>query len=562
MLINSINDIKYQNEINFSQYKTKYKILAIFYPDNDINNKSIYKNEFQSLPNKKEEFNIWGSLIKKQVELAKNHGVFGFGIVYNLIKEHKFNEEIINFFLCNLDNFPFFIIFNNKDYKPDNKNFLNQNQISNENYFFFFIKKIQKFFILENYIKIEGKPVLGIFNSSLSSQIFNYIGIDETEKPKNYSTCILSIPSESKTLELLKQTDSIFHIKSKSFRIKNSIRLKYFYNLYNDKYIESNNIKYFFTLSGSHPEKFYMILKKMLNLTNPEKDIFIINSWNDYPNNLFMSPKKEFGFLYLNFLSKAIFNLENNAENNIEYLKNKTKVAVQAHLFYLDLLEDIINKTNNIPVKFDLYISIIYPEKYDYIKNYIKKFSEANNFEILIVKNKGRDVLPFLTQIKSKYRFYKYLCHIHTKKTKYSAKTGLLWRNYLYNNLLGDIKIISDILFDFENNKKLGFIFPETYIRIFRFSLLLSNKTKSWMEFLTTKLFPNCKLDGFLEFPAGNMFWSKTAAIYQIFTHDLDEYFPNERAQKSFTIMHGIERIWLYLIKFNHFKYKIIFKSF
>ena len=165
-------------------------------------------------------------------------------------------KKLLIFFLCNLDNFPFFIIFNNKDYKPNNINFLNQNQISNQNDFFF-IKKIQKFFILENYIKIEEKPILGIFNSSLSSQIFNYIGIDETGKPKNYSTCILSIPSESKTLELLKQTDSIFHIKSKAFRIKNSIRLKYFYNLYNDKYIESNNIKYFFTLSGSHPEKFY-----------------------------------------------------------------------------------------------------------------------------------------------------------------------------------------------------------------------------------------------------------------------------------------------------------------
>ena len=102
----------------------------------------------------------------------------------------------------------------------------------------------------------------------------------------------------------------------------------------------------------------------MLNLTNPEKDIFIINSWNDYPNNLFISPKKEFGFLYLNFLSKAIFNLENNAKNNIsKYLKNKTKVAVKVHLFYLDLLEDIINKTNNIPVKFDLYIYQLFIRK-------------------------------------------------------------------------------------------------------------------------------------------------------------------------------------------------------
>ena len=426
--------------------------------------------------------------------------------------------------------------------------------------FFFFIEKIRKYIILENYIKIDEKPIFGIFHSSFSTQFFNYIGNNESGKTEKYR--ILSIPYGNQTLKFLRQKNSIFYLKSKALKIENSIKLKYFYNLYNDKYVESKNIKNFFTISGSHPEKFFLVLKKYLKLTNPEKDIFIINAWNDYKNNLFLSPQKEYGFLYLNSLSKAIFELENNDKNHIKYLKNKPKVAIQVHLFYIDLIKDIINKTNNIPVKFDLYISIIYQKKYDYIKNYIKKFSKANQFEILIVQNKGRDVLPFLSQIKTKYRFYKYICHIHTKKTKYPKTIGLLWRNYLYNNLLGNIKIVSEILFDFEKNKKLGFIFPETYIGVLKFSLIVTNLTKRWMEFLSSKLFPNCKLGGFFDFPAGNMFWAKTAAIYQIFTKDLSEYYPNESAKKSFTIMHAIERIWLYLVKFNYFKYKIIFKSF
>ena len=362
-------------------------------------------------------------------------------------------------------------------------------------------------------------------------------------------------------MEFLKKKNSFFNFPSSIIANKNNIKLKYFYNLY-DEYINTKSIKNFFIINGSHPEKFFLILKKYLNLTNPDKDIFIINAWNDYKNNLFLSPQKGFGFLYLNFLSKAIFNLEDDAEYNLKHLENISKIAVQVHLFYLDLIKDIINKTNNIPVKFDLYITIIYPEKYNQIKNYIKQFSKANFFEILIVKNKGRDILPFLIQIKTRYKFYKYLCHIHTKKSKHSPKTGKLWRNYLYNNLLGNIKIISSILFDFEKNKKLGFIFPETYYRIIKFFFLHSNKTKKWMEFLAYKLFPNCKLDGFLNFPAGNMFWSKTAAIYQIFSNDLNEYFPKESDQVENTIMHGIERIWLYLVKFNHFEYKIIFKSF
>jgi len=481
--IDNLNsEVKYEDDFDFSQYKTKYKFLAIFYPQNYINKNENEKNlEFLISPEETGEINNCRKLIKKQVELAKNHGIFGFGIVYNLIKENKFNERIINLFLKdNMNNFPFFIIFNNS-YELLNGN----------NFFYFTVEKIKKYIFSENYIIIIN-------------------------------------------------------------------------NLYDeyDKYIKTKRIKNFFTVNGSHPEKFYLILKKYLNLTKSDKDIFIINAWNDYQNNLILSPQKEFGFLYLNSLSKAIFNLEGCAEMNLKQLENISKIAIQIHLFYLNLMEDIINKTNNIPVKFDLYITIIHPQNYKQLESYIKQFSKANYFEILIVKNKGRDVLPFLTQIKTKYRSYKYLCHIHTKNSKHSPELGNLWRNYLYNNLLGNIKIISEILFDFEKNKKLGFIFPEAYYKIVKFCFLLPNKTKKWMEFLAYKLFPNCKLDSFFDFPAGNMFWSKTAAIYQIFTYDLKGYFPKERKQLEKTIMHGIERIWLYLVKFNHFEYKIIFKSF
>ena len=135
---NLINEIAYQDNFNFSMYETKYKILAIFFPDNYNNNKKVYKKEFQLLPNKEKEIKIFRTLIKKQVELAKNHGIFGFGIVYNMVKEQKFNEEIINYFLDNMDNFPFFIIFDNKDYKQNISSFLLRNKIFNENIFFFY----------------------------------------------------------------------------------------------------------------------------------------------------------------------------------------------------------------------------------------------------------------------------------------------------------------------------------------------------------------------------------------------------------------------------------------
>ena len=82
-------------------------------------------------------------------------------------------------------------------------------------------------------------------------------------------------------------------------------------------------------------------------------------------------------------------------------------------------------------MKFDLYISIISQNLYDFLNHYIKSYSKADYYEIIVSENKGRDVLPFLIQIRTKIKNYKYLCHIHSKKSQTSPEIGFLWRNYL-----------------------------------------------------------------------------------------------------------------------------------
>lgn len=73
----------------------------------------------------------------------------------------------------------------------------------------------------------------------------------------------------------------------------------------------------------------------------------------------------------MNYFSKAIFDLKDNIIYDLSSLENKCKIAVQVHLFYEDLIEDIINKTNNIPVLFDLYISITNSSLINNIENYV-----------------------------------------------------------------------------------------------------------------------------------------------------------------------------------------------
>ena len=504
---NLINESFYQDNQDFSQYNQNHKFVTLYYSDikNSINNdKKINKNINKD------------KIIEEQVKLAKSHGIYGFGIVYNFMNNSTLNNSILNL-LSNINklNFFFFVILNDELKDEFAKNHLISNwYLDNKKIIFNFFDQIKHYFLSDYYIK--HKIIFPTQNLGLTT----------------------------------------------------NLNQKYFYNyyysiLFNQETNIKTNIKSFAILNGSPPNKFVNIFKKYLNEVNYNNEtLILINAWNNYKENLYLMPNKEYGFSYLNCFSRAIFNLEESISFDLTSLINKTKIAVQVHLYYEELIEDIINKTNNIPVKFDLFITIISPNFYRFLDSYIKNFSKCDYYEILIVENKGRDVLPFLTQIKPKYRHYKYICHIHTKKSNTAPKIGFLWRNYLFNNLLGNINITSEILNDFENNKKLGFIFPETFHGIIQVFYILTDGTKNWMDVLSSKLFGFYSLGKLTDFPAGNMFWAKIRAIYQIFECELSEYFPKEGEQTNDTIMHAIERIWLYLVKYNHFKYKNIFKIF
>ena len=196
------------------------------------------------------------------------------------------------------------------------------------------------------------------------------------------------------------------------------------------------------------------------------------------------------------------------------------------------------------------------------IENYVIKNSNANKYIIQITKNKGRDILPMLKQLKNIIKNYKYICHIHSKKTKYNPKIGKEWRNYLYENLLGNIEIVSEILSDFENYYKLGFIFPETFYKCIKYTWRTSKTIKNYMNLLLNKIFPGYFIKKVLVFPAGNMFWAKVDAIYQIYEQNIEKQCPEEINMSQKTILHAIERIWLYLVKLNGYYYKKIFKHF
>ena len=525
-----------------------------------------------------------------QIDLAKDHGIYGFAIFYNLYD--SIYSSIVDLFLENKDiNFPFFLIWKN-DYFYKLLNISSQKKIFNyqkliEIEIDIFINKIKRILNNQSYIKFKGKPILSIDIPSLFPDLKkSLILLRKKSKEKGIGEIfILSILSRiNDNLEYINLFDSAIDLAFNfnkenlntyySYDTYKNIKLKFKSNfvIYKSINVEINAPSKKYKLKDFNPEKFYIYNKLMIEWTKSNYDktngFFFINSWNNYANGNYLEPDEKYGFSSLNSFSKALFNISFNSKSyNLFHLNQKSLIAIQVHLYYEDLLEEVINKVNNIPSKFDLFITIISSLRSIKIKEYIKKNSKAHKYEIMIVENKGRDILPFIIQMKNKIKNYKYFCHIHTKKSKHKNSLGYIWRNYLFQNILGSKEIISEILSDFENFEKLGFIFPEPYYKItknnYGFNNIefgLNRLNKHYMNYILNKIFPGYEIGNFLVFPLGNMFWAKVNAIHQIFKIRFLKLFPKELNQTNDTIMHAIERIWLYLVKLNGFYYKIIFK--
>ena len=568
----NIDNIYFSNEksMDFSQYETSIKAIALYHSKNHL--LSEKDNILKNITNI-EKFN-------NDINLAKSHGIYGFFFYYYFEPEKELFNEPLDIIIDNKNIDINFLLI----YKYENKNKLNNHQLLNNHSKF--ILNIKKYLNDERYINIDGKAVIGIYNPeqiydlkkiiSIWREKAKELGIEEIYvlgacNEKNIDELYIYqifdgfVDLSSYSLNEFSKTGYInynfyFSLLDSNLNIKNKIYMKDYYNVYRSSdviseypiIIDDKNI-----YKDYIPDKFYFLNKIIIdwtkNLFDEDNRYIFINSFD----NKYLEPHEIYGYASLNVLSKAIFDLPLKDKNyNLLNLEKKCLIAVQAHVFYIDLLNEIINKTNNIPVNFDLYITTNTEEKKIVIEDYVQKYTKANKYEIIITENKGRDVLPFLTQLnKEVIKKYKYFCHIHTKKTMNDPIYGENWRHYLYNNLLGNKDIISEYLTYFENDEKLGVIFPDTYSTVIKYTIKESIRNKRNINKLLQKVFPGFQVGNKFDYPAGDMFWARTNAVYQVFELNISELCPRETGQIDGTIMHAIERIWLFIAKLNGYHY-------
>lgn len=546
-------------------------------------------------------------ILQKQAKLAKEHGIYGFCFYYYWFSGKRLMEKPVDIFIANKDiDINFCLCWANENWTRTwdglEKNVLIKQDYTEEDNINF-IKDLKKYIDDERYIKVDGKPVIIVYNpKAIPNCKKTFAAWRKTAKETGIGDILIWICQTHDVnvnkLDIVNEVDGEIEfpplcsyvppLDINMFSIKEDEKPAgiYLYDTIKDSFIHRNRSKsikqpVFKTVMMAWDnsarrktgwasmllyslESFYKWVKNTVEYTEnyfqQDRQFMFINAWNEWAEGTYLEPDKKTGYANINTFSRALYKLPFMKEivdikkcSSINYFEDKTEIAVQAHIFYTDLAEEIIYELNKIPYKFDCYISTDTDEKADILKNIFKEKSKAENVYVEVFANRGRDMLPFITQILKVIENYKYVCHIHSKKTLTNT-VGEGWRKYLFKHLFGNEKNICGI-FDIFENTNTGIIFPKTFEGMVPAAVWGSNleNTKNLLKKMNIDIMLP---ENHLIFPVGNMFWAKTKAVKQIFEHcsNKDDY-ALEAGQVDGTIAHAIERLWVYIAEYNGYTY-------
>lgn len=243
------------------------------------------------------------------------------------------------------------------------------------------------------------------------------------------------------------------------------------------------------------------------------------------------------------------------------------KVALIAHVFFDELLEQTFRYIKNIPEYVDVYVTTDTCHKKDMITEYAKKISKCR-FKVKVIPNRGRDVSSLLIGWREIVDQYELICFVHDKKTgQVNPKSvGLSFAKKCFENTLGNREYIEDIIELFAANERLGIAMPPEPNHGIFFQCIGGEWGNNYELAKDLKKQLNLKVPMDISkrpvAPLGTMFWFRPKALKKLFEIDWKyEDFPEEPIKEDGTLLHAIERIYPFVVQDAGFYPAIIMNS-
>jgi glycosyltransferase involved in cell wall biosynthesis/ubiquinone/menaquinone biosynthesis C-methylase UbiE len=233
------------------------------------------------------------------------------------------------------------------------------------------------------------------------------------------------------------------------------------------------------------------------------------------------------------------------SEETAQPLPPEVRIVLHLHVYYPDLLPEILERLNGNQAMPDLFVSVPTESIREEVQAVLLENYSGKVIEIQVVPNRGRDIGPFLTAFGTAIvGGYDVVGHLHTKKTadiqdQEMAKT---WRYFLLENLLGGKNNMMDIILGhLAKDSSIGTIFPDDPHAEPYFAGWGQNRP--YAEALGKQLGLTDLPEYFL-FPIGTMFWARVNSLLPLFDLHLDwQDYPTEPLPYDGSILHALERL-------------------
>ncbi len=299
--------------------------------------------------------------IRWQVEIAKEHGIYGFCFYHYWFKDGKqLLEKPVELFLKNSDiKMPFCLSWANepwtRSWDGKNKSIIMPQEYGDEQEWRKHFEYLLPFFLDERYIRIDGKPAFVFYRPEIFPQLetmiqlWNELAIENglggltwliqgpswNANPENDSRFIDykimyepgftgSLPNKKQRLSFLisKYASKIGRRLNPFNNINKLSFVEYAKSITNRKDMPEKFIPGFFTdwdntprrgkdanvFLGSNPKVFKYYFTKLIAKARDEykKDYIFINAWNEWAEGCYLEPDERNGYGYLNAVKEAL----------------------------------------------------------------------------------------------------------------------------------------------------------------------------------------------------------------------------------------------------------------
>lgn len=202
--------------------------------------------------------------------------------------------------------------------------------------------------------------------------------------------------------------------------------------------------------------------------------------------------------------------------------KNIKRIAVCAHVYYTEMVCELMDIAINIKEGFDFIATTDTIEKKSEIERIVSRYDCVRNTIVIVLEiNRGRDMSALFIACRELFinDDYDLVCRLHTKKSpQVETSRSNIFKRHLYENLLNSEGYVDNVIDMFEEKPWVGLAVPPA-VHISYHTLGLgwfTNKSRA-IE-IAEELDLRVKLDEATPIaPYGTMFWFRPKALRKLF---------------------------------------------